>query len=346
MTFDYFVEVPLLWTAFFIFIISLLVRVVVFVVAILKSKKQKTDYGPSAIMVIFRSFAPLHISALEKPFYTFSRYTFHICLFVVPIWLTGHVEFWSESIFGWEWMTLPDQWADWMTLFVLCFIVYFFMRRILFTEDRHQSSTSDFALLIITAAPFLSGYFLTHGTPDILDFMNNHMWIIHILSGEIMLVSSAFLFCRTRLNKEKCTGCVACASNCPTDAVVFNNEGEIRNIYSFISRCICCGACVTVCPEEAAVLRHEMSIRNFLRLFSGEKIQSIELTVCEGCGAPFAPGLLLGRVEKSLVDDYRHYCSTCKKGKLAANFYKIATWAETLLDEDLKNETTSNTINC
>jgi ferredoxin len=146
------------------------------------------------------------------------------------------------------------------------------------------------------------------------------------MSGEAMLLVTAFLFYRARLDPEKCTGCAACVTNCPTETLESKDEGTMRRFFYSLYLCICCGTCVKTCPEEAAALRHEISIRNFGRLFSRENLRNVELALCEGCGSLFAPEPLLERVAEAIVDDYGRYCSTCKKTKLASNFYKLAPW--------------------
>ncbi len=46
---------------------------------------------------------------------------------------------------------------------------------------------------------------------------------------------------------ERCTGCVVCAKNCPTGAIV----GEPKKIYAIHQdKCIKCGICISVCPPK------------------------------------------------------------------------------------------------
>lgn len=47
------------------------------------------------------------------------------------------------------------------------------------------------------------------------------------------------------IDKEKCTGCGACASVCPTDAI---KEGDV---YSINEDCVDCGSCQPECPVDA-----------------------------------------------------------------------------------------------
>ena len=82
--------------------------------------------GPGYYLATFgRFFIPFHKAVAKKPGYALLRYVFHLCLFVVPIWLGGHIVLWSESRFGWDWKSLPDSWADWMTLLVLAAALFF-----------------------------------------------------------------------------------------------------------------------------------------------------------------------------------------------------------------------------
>jgi ferredoxin len=279
------------------------------------------------------------MGAVKKPFYAALRYIFHISLFVVPIWLTGHVVLWSESRFEWEWSSLPDELADWLIIFILGCSAYFFIRRIIVTNIRHNSSLSDYLLIIVTAMPFLSGYLFTHGSLDAIQFFENHMLTLHILSGEVMLITAAFLFYRTRLNPQSCTGCAACESNCPTGTLEAKDSGKIRSFSYSIYLCICCGSCLKACPEKAAELRHQISLKNFFKLFSRERIRSVELAECEGCGALFAPEPLLERVASTIVDEYGNYCLMCKKTKIAANFYKHIPLPKGIDRESEKNKT-------
>ena len=322
MYFPDLVEGPLLWVAFIIFVTGILTRIIFFLIALTNNGLRKEGSQRSIFAIVGRSLVPFHVGALKKPFYALLRYLFHISIFVVPIWLTGHVALWSESRFEWEWSTLPDEWADWLIIIILGFTAYFLLRRIIVGNIRRNSFITDYLLIIITAMPFLSGYFLTHGTLDAILFFENHMLTLHILSGEVTIITAAFLFYRTRLNPQSCTGCAACESNCPTGTIVSKDSGKIRSFSYSIYLCICCGSCLKACPEKAAELRHEISLRNFFKLFSKEIIRSVELAKCEGCGALFAPELLLQRVAKTIGDEYGHYCLMCKKTKIASNFYK------------------------
>ena len=77
--------------------------------------------------------------------------------------------------------------ADRMTLAVLATCAFFLTRRMVL-KNRHDAGLSDFLLILITGLPFLTGFFLTHGTLDSIPFFETYLWYMHVISGEIMLV--------------------------------------------------------------------------------------------------------------------------------------------------------------
>jgi formate hydrogenlyase subunit 6/NADH:ubiquinone oxidoreductase subunit I len=323
MDFGSFVEGQLLWIVFLIFIIGIITRVAFFFYAIIKSGKDK-DFRWRYILAAFgRSLLPFHNAVPKKPVYSTLRYIFHICLVVVPIWLSGHIVLWEESRFEWGWSPLPDAWADWMTLLFLGLATYFLIRRIIFTDIRLASSKSDYFLIILTGLPFMTGYFLTHGSLDSISFLGNNMRIIHALSGEGMLIVAVFLFCRTRLNIETCTGCASCELSCPTGTLTSNDEGKLRTFTYSHYQCICCGSCVNTCPEKAAELRHEISLLRFSQV-PKQEIRSVELKVCDKCGEVFAPTPQLNKIGQTITDDYLRFCPRCRKVNLGDLFYQLS----------------------
>jgi len=194
MDFYSFVEGPLLWVAFLTFIIGSLIRAVMFFSESLK--KDRIIYQHFSWKYIFATFGrwmlPLNKDVAKNPVFTILAYIFHVCLIVVPIWLSGHITLWEESRFEWSWTSMPDGLADWMTLIFLAIALFFLLRRIISADIRLISTFSDYFLLIVTALPFLTGYFLTHGTLDDIAFLSDNMQIIHMLSGELMLILIPF----------------------------------------------------------------------------------------------------------------------------------------------------------
>ena len=326
MDFYSFVEGPLLWIAFLVFFAALLIRLFFFSCSIIRSSRDKDKRQVYTLATFGRFFLPFHKAVAKKPVYATLRYIFHLCMIVVPIWFSGHIVLWSESRFEWEWVELPDAWSDWMTLVLLGLAVYFLIRRIIIPEIRLNSSKSDYILIIITALPFMTGYFLTHGTLDSVSFLGDNMTVIHMLSGEAMILMAVFLFCRTRLNIKKCVGCAACELSCPTGTLESNDNGKHRIFTYSHYQCICCGACVNTCPEDAAELRHEISAKRLVQVLLKQEIRSIELQACERCGALFAPEPQMEKIGLAFAHDYTKFCPNCRKANIGDMLHQLSPW--------------------
>jgi ferredoxin len=313
----YFAETTLLWVVAVFFLAGIVIRSLFFVVNIFRRRPFSRHGVLPRFVMLVGVFAPFHRAVLKKPGYTTIRYAFHACIFIVPIWFSGHVSLWEESRFEWYWTPLPDEWADWMTLAILAACAFFLTRRMVL-KNRYAAGLSDFLLILITGLPFLTGYFLTHGTLDSIPFFETYLWYMHVISAEIMLVMIVFLFYRTRLRKKTCVGCAACVENCPTETLEFYDKDALRFFRYSQYQCICCGSCVNVCPENAATLNHAISIRHFFRMLSKDVIRDVELARCERCGVAIAPKsqaaklgsiLTANEIEMSLLN----HCNRCKK---------------------------------
>jgi nitrate reductase gamma subunit len=66
--------------------------------------------------------------------------------------------------------------------------VFFLIRRVISSEVRFVTFPSDYALLAIAVAPFITGFLAYHQ----LFFPDRSLLTIHILSGEIMLMAIPF----------------------------------------------------------------------------------------------------------------------------------------------------------
>jgi len=310
--FAYFVHEPLLYIVFLLFIFGITTRFAIFFYTLIKSAQHKQFELKYFFTIWGGSLLPLHLAAFKKPAYVLLRYLFHICLIVVPVWFSGHIFLWEESRFEWDWTPIPDEWSDFITLLILGFCIGFLLRRIILTNTRLKSSMSDYLFIIIVALPFMTGYFLTHGTIDSISFFENHMETLHVFSGEILLIAAVLLFYKIRLNVTKCIGCAACELSCSVSALESNDEVTRRFFVYSARQCICCGACVKTCPENAAELIHEISIRRLFKLPAKQDISSVELNSCKKCGAMIAPIPQIEKMGKTMTVDYLDFCPTCK----------------------------------
>lgn len=194
MDFFSFVEGPLLWIAFLTFAIGVILRVALFLA--ISRKKDAVVYEHFSWKYVLATLArwvlPLNKDVTKNPIFVTLAYVFHICLIVVPIWYSGHITLWEESRFEWTWSAIPDGLADWMTIVFLATALFLLLRRIISADIRFLSTFSDYLLIVVTALPFITGYFLTHGTLDGVGFLGHNIDIVHMLSGELMLILIPF----------------------------------------------------------------------------------------------------------------------------------------------------------
>jgi nitrate reductase gamma subunit len=185
-----FVRGPLLWIAFLIFIFGSLGRIIYLSWLALKKDQTVFDYLSLkyALRSIFHWIIPFgSVNMRQRPAQTIISFAFHICLLVVPIFLLAHNILWYES-FRINWWTIPNWLADIMALIVIFACIYFLIRRIVLAEVRFVTFNSDYILLAIVALPFITGFLAYHQW--LLPY--KIMLILHILSGELMLVTIPF----------------------------------------------------------------------------------------------------------------------------------------------------------
>jgi len=184
-----FVSGPLVWVSFIVFIGGSLYRLIS--MALLAKKKDPIVYAYLSPYYALRSI--LHwilpfasVNWRKRPFLTIVTFAFHICLILVPIFLFAHVALWDQAL-DLRWWFLSDPTADLMTLVVIGGCIFFCVRRIVSREVKFLTGPSDFVLLAVVAAPFITGFWTYH---QWIGF--RVMGIAHILAGEVMLAAIPF----------------------------------------------------------------------------------------------------------------------------------------------------------
>ena len=184
-----FVTGPLAWIAFILFFGGILYRLITLLNLVKKTEVfifsyMSWKYSLRSILHWITPFATTNWR--RNPILTIVTFAFHICLVITPIFLLSHIILWDES-FNLSWWHLPDGVADVMTLIVIASCVYFLVRRLTQPEVKFVTSASDFVILSIVAAPFVTGFLAYHQW-----FAYPWMVILHVLAGEIMLVAIPF----------------------------------------------------------------------------------------------------------------------------------------------------------
>ena len=184
-----FVSGPLAWFAFVVFIGGCLYRLVSLLVLVHRKEPFIYSYmsWKYSLRSILRWSTPFATENMRRhPGLTIVTFAFHICLLITPLFLLAHIIL-IEEAWNLSWWSLPDGLADAMTLIVIAGCIFFLVRRLTNPEVQYVTSASDFVLLAIIAAPFVTGFLAYYQW-----FGYKFFVIIHILAGEIMLVAIPF----------------------------------------------------------------------------------------------------------------------------------------------------------
>jgi nitrate reductase gamma subunit len=179
---------PLVWIAFVILIAGSIYRIISTIRTARKDKVvlpyMRWHFGLRSILHWTVPFGARNMRI--RPVFVILSYLFHICLILTPILTVGHVMLWKES-WGVSWWTLPDSLSKVMAVIVIVGGLAFLMRRISNPTVRFVSSTSDFILLTLVLAPFITGLMAYY---QILNY--ELIVILHMWTGAIWMAMIPF----------------------------------------------------------------------------------------------------------------------------------------------------------
>jgi len=132
---------------------------------------------------------PFNRVSTGQLFFTAVSFLFHICIIVVPIFLGAHILLWERGL-GFGWLTLNQGLADILTIIAIVTSVTLFVRRVSTKLTRTLSRPQDYALPLLIAMPFLTGYLAMH--PAVNPFSYNPTMLVHVLSSNLILIMIPF----------------------------------------------------------------------------------------------------------------------------------------------------------
>ncbi len=179
---------PLAWVALLTFIVGSLYRLISSFAEIGKDNGAY-PYGSlkNRVRSIIHWLLPFgSLEMRKRPALAIVTSVFHFGVVLTPLFLVAHNVLWYES-WGIQWCSLPESLADIVSVLVILACVFFAVRRMVVPEVRHVSSVVDYLLLAMVALPFITGFLAYHQWGPY-----RPMLILHILSGEIVLVAIPF----------------------------------------------------------------------------------------------------------------------------------------------------------
>lgn len=184
-----FVTGPLAWIAFTLFFGGMAYRLISRIRLARAKDGVVFEYWSTfhALRSILHWICPFaSTNSRRQPVLSVVTFVFHVALLVSPLFLFAHISLINEA-FGLHWWFLPDGVADALTLMVIGACIFFAVRRQVRPEVQYLTTASDYTILLVVAAPFLSGFWAYHQWPG-----SDVATIVHIICGEIMLVAIPF----------------------------------------------------------------------------------------------------------------------------------------------------------
>lgn len=183
-----FVSGPLVWIAFAVFLGGMAYQLVTM---LRSAKKDKVIYPYMSLKYSLRSlfhwvipFASRNMRARYEM--TLVTFAFHICLVLLPIFLTAHIVMFA-SAWGARWSAISESAATFMTIIVILASLFLLVRRLMLPEVQFVTSGSDYLLLAIAVAPFATGF-----AANLQWFDYETILIIHMITGSVMLMAIPF----------------------------------------------------------------------------------------------------------------------------------------------------------
>jgi nitrate reductase gamma subunit len=125
----------------------------------------------------------------KRPLYSAVSFAFHLGLIATPLLLAAHVLLWRRAL-GFGWPTLPQNWANWLTLTVVATGLALFLGRAGHRGARALSRGQDYLWPLLLIVPFLTGY----GASNLALSPESHqaVMLIHIYSANLIMVLIPF----------------------------------------------------------------------------------------------------------------------------------------------------------
>jgi hypothetical protein len=126
------------------------------------------------------------ISKLKNQFFfSITSILFHIAILIVPIFLAGHIALWQRGL-GISWPAIPNEAADALTIVAMMTALALLLQRAASKATRSLSRFQDYAIPVVVALPFATGFLLMH--PWVSPFYYDLSLFLHVMSANLLLV--------------------------------------------------------------------------------------------------------------------------------------------------------------
>jgi nitrate reductase gamma subunit len=121
----------------------------------------------------------------QNPLFSLTSVVFHVAILIVPVFLPGHIALWFRGT-GLSWPAIPNAWADVLTVVAATAALALVLQRAAAKSTRSLSRIRDYALPLIVALPFVSGFMVMH--PDFNPYSYTSVLFVHVMSANLLMV--------------------------------------------------------------------------------------------------------------------------------------------------------------
>ena len=182
---------PFFRFTFAVMVLGLLRHLVVTVYSVIRAHQltqhRETRWGRTAAQTADWLIPLRHLR--QRWFYTAVSILFHVGVIVTPLFLFGHIRLIDSSI-GISWPALPMDLADRLALMTLAALFVLVVARLAGRASRPLSRVQDYAVPLLLAVPFLTGYLVAN--PAINPLPHNPTLLVHMLSAGVCFLVIPF----------------------------------------------------------------------------------------------------------------------------------------------------------
>jgi nitrate reductase gamma subunit len=177
---------PLFWTAFVFMVLGLLRHLGLTIWEGIKVYRRAGDKSIPTKRVMSDTFKWLiPVGRLRNRWlYSLTTFLFHVGVILVPLLLAGHIQLIREGV-GISWPALPNPVATILTWAVIITALAVVVQRVWASDSRVLSRFQDYALPVLIAVPFVTGFMVMH--PAWNPFSRDPVLLVHALSADLLI---------------------------------------------------------------------------------------------------------------------------------------------------------------
>lgn len=121
----------------------------------------------------------------DRLLYSITTVSFHAAILITPIFLAGHIILVERSV-GIRWWAIPNHLADLLTVIAIVTAIALVIERAVARDTRALSRFGDYAIPLLVALPFASGFLVMH--PAINPFPYTETLLTHVMSANLLFI--------------------------------------------------------------------------------------------------------------------------------------------------------------